>query len=111
MLIEVENDVYFIANRLKEIDPNYQIFFNTKRKMFEVHSKGQIGGSYCLTIPYLTLDKRTLDLVNKTKIENSEKLFEEMERNNKAIEQKRFDEVIKQTESIMRKLWKNYKNL
>ena len=104
MLIEVENDVYFIANRLKEIDPNYQIFFNTKRKMFEIHSKGQIGGSYCLTIPYLTLDKRTLDLVNKTKIENSEKLFEEMERNNKAIEQKRFDEVIKQTESIMRKL-------
>ena len=109
MLIEIENDVYFILDRLKEIDKNYQIFFNTKRNVFEVHSIGQIGGSYCLTVPYKILDKRTLDLVNKTKRENSERLFEEMERENKKLEAKKNDEMVKQAESIMRKLWKSIK--
>ena len=104
MLIEIENDVYFIVDRLREIDEDYQIFFNTKRKVFEVHHKGQIGDSYCLTVPYKTLDKRTLDLVNKTKRENCEKLLLEMERENRKLEDKRFNELIKQTESIMRKL-------
>ena len=107
MLIEIKNDVYFILDRLKEIDKNYQIFYNTKRKVFEIHSRGQIGGSYCLTVPYKTLDSRTVELVNKTKRENSEKLFEEMERENKKLEAKRYSELVKQTESAMRKLWKS----
>ena len=104
MLIEIKNDVYFILERLKEIDRNYQIFFNTKRRVFEIHSKGQIGGSYCLTVPYKTLDSRTVELVNKTKRENSKKLFEEIEKENRKLEAKRYNEMVKQTESIMRKL-------
>ena len=104
MLIEIKNDVYFILDRLKEIDSNYQIFFNTKRKVFEIHCKGQIGGSYCLTVPYKTLDSRTVELTLKTKRENYKKLFEEIEIENKKLETKRYNEMVKKTESIMRKL-------
>ncbi|MDD4110357.1 MAG: hypothetical protein PHS54_02260 [Clostridia bacterium] len=86
MLIEIQNDIYFINSRLKEIDEKYQIYFNTKRNVFEVHNKGQIGDSYCLTIPYSLLDQRTIDLINKTKIENKEKILKEIEKNNEKIE-------------------------
>jgi hypothetical protein len=86
MLVEIQNDIYFINSRLKEIDENYQIYFNTKRKMFEVHNKGQIGDSYCLTVPYSLLDCRTIEYVRKTRIENRKKLIEEMDRNNENLE-------------------------
>lgn len=86
MLIEIQNDIYFINSRLKEIDDNYQIYFNTKRNLFEIHNKGQIGDSYCLTIPYSLLDQRTIDLVKKTNIQNKEKILKEIEKNNEKIE-------------------------
>lgn len=86
MLIEIQNDIYFIGSRLKEIDSNYQVFYNTKRNMFEVHNKEQIGGSYCLTVPYSKLDQRTVDFVRKTRTENRKKLFEEIDKDNERLE-------------------------
>lgn len=86
MLIEIQNDIYFINSRLKEIDKNYQIYFNTKKDKFEIHNKEQIGDSYCLTIPYSLLDQRSVDLVRKTRIENRKKLIEEIDRENEKLE-------------------------
>ena len=86
MLVEIQNDVYFISSRVKEIDKDYQIFFNTNRKVFEIHNKGQIGDSYCLTVPYSLLDERTVKNVRKTRVENRKKLFEELEKSNDLLE-------------------------
>lgn len=86
MLINVNTDNYFIAQRIKEIDYNYYIVFNTARKKFEIHNKSQGNNTYCLTVPYSTLDARTLDFVNETKIENIQKLMEKIEKNNKKLE-------------------------
>jgi hypothetical protein len=86
MLVEIQNDVYFINSRLKEIDENYQIFFNTRKRSFEVHNKGQIGSSYCLTAPYSSLDARLIDFVRKTRVENRRKLIEEIDKNNEKLD-------------------------
>lgn len=94
MLIEIENDIYFINSRLKEIDSNYQIYFNTKKKTFEVHNKEQMGGSYCLTVPYSLLDQRTVDFVRKTRTENRKKLFEEIERDNDNLEKNKEKRIL-----------------
>lgn len=104
MLIEIKNDVYFILSRLKEIDENYQIFYNTRRKVFEVHNKAQIGDSYCLTVPYGVLDSRLIELVRKTRVENSKKLFEEIDKQNEQIENKNKKEIVKYAENIFKKL-------
>lgn len=104
MLIEIKNDVYFILSRLKEIDENYQIFYNTRRKVFEVHNKAQIGGSYSLTVPYGVLDSRLIELVRKTRVENSKKLFEEIDKQNEQIENKNKKEIVKYAENIFKKL-------
>jgi hypothetical protein len=94
MLIEIQNDIYFINSRLKEIDKDYQIFFNTVRKVFEVHNKEQIGDSYCLTVPYPLLDARTISHVMRTRVENRRKLFEEIERNNELLEKRQEKRIL-----------------
>ncbi len=104
MLIEIKNDVYFVLSRLQEIDKNYQIFYNTKRKVFEIHNKAQIGGSYSLTVPYRVLDSRVVELVKKTRVENSKKIFAEIDAQNEKIDLKNQKEIYKQTEKILRKL-------
>lgn len=85
MLIEILDDVFFIEQRIKEIFSGYRIFFNTKKQKFEIHNVGQIGGSYCLTVPFQHLDERTLDLVLKTRIENKVKLIDEIDKENEKI--------------------------
>jgi hypothetical protein len=82
MLINIETDVFFISQRLREIDENYFIKYNTITKKFEIHHKEQMKNSFCLSVPYNTLDERTLELVNKTRIENIDKLIEKMDKEN-----------------------------
>lgn len=89
MFIEILNDVFFIEKRVKEIDKNYRIYFNTKKQKFEIHNVGQVGGSYCLTVPFQHLDERTVDLVLRTRIENRNKLIEEIDKENEKIEKNR----------------------
>lgn len=88
MLVEILDDVFFIGNRIREIDKDYRIFFNTKRKKFEIHCIGQIGNSYCLTVPFSCLDARTVELVRKTRIENRERLINEIDLENQKIQEK-----------------------
>ncbi len=86
MKIKIKQDVYNISNRIKVIDKKYFIVFNTSTIRYEVHHSGQLDCSYCLTLPYSTLDARTLDFVNKTKINNLNNLILEMENSNNLLE-------------------------
>lgn len=109
MLIEINNDVYFISEKIKEIDGGYKIFYNTKRKKFEVHNVNQIGSSYSLTIPYNILDGRTLLLVKKTRIENRKKFFEEIEKNNNLLEKRAENENKIKNEFLIKEKLTNLK--
>lgn len=82
MKIEIKNDLFDIANRLKQIDKDYFVLFNTSKKVFELHAKGQPYSSYCLTFPYTELDERAVSLALKTRAENKDKLIKEMEEEN-----------------------------
>ncbi|MDD2445770.1 MAG: hypothetical protein PHX09_03050 [Clostridia bacterium] len=82
MLIKVETDVFFISERLREIDKDYFIIFNSKTQGFEIHHKGQIMNTFCLNVPYRTLDARTLELVQKTRIENIKNITDNLDNEN-----------------------------
>ena len=41
MLIEIKHDVFYVAERLKEIDFKYFILYNTDKKKYEIHHSGQ----------------------------------------------------------------------
>ncbi|MBO4412995.1 MAG: hypothetical protein J5779_03170 [Clostridia bacterium] len=104
MLIEIRNDVYFILNRIKEIDKNYKIFYNTTKKHFEIHNSKQKGDSYCLTIPFKVLDERCVSLVRKSRVENANEIFKEIDRQNEEMNRKKEKEMIEQIEKEFRKL-------
>lgn len=84
-LIKIYNDCYFIANRLKEIDKSYEIYYNLNRNCYEVHSNQQAKSSYCFTVPFRELDERTLDYAIKTLSTNRDKIIKEIEENNRLV--------------------------
>jgi len=96
MLININTDNFFIAERLKEIDKNYFLVFNSKSKKFEVHHKGQHENTFCLSLPFAELDNRTLDLVQKTRVENINKLIEEIEKENQKLETQKNKEILRE---------------
>ena len=81
----VVTNVFLIPERLREIDSGYFVLRNHDAKKFEIHHRGQLHNTYCLTVPYSELDERTLHLVQKTRICNAEKLLAEMEEHNRKI--------------------------
>ena len=63
---EVTGDLYDIAWRIRAIDPLYRVWYSYRKRRYEVHHLGQKGDTYALTVPYGTLDERTLRLVRRT---------------------------------------------
>ena len=81
----IENDLFNIVQRIKNIDKKYFVVFNLKRKKFEVHYKRN-KNTYELTIPFDELDARAVYFVLKTKMENQKKLLKEIEESNKKLQ-------------------------
>ncbi len=79
---EIYSDCLDIVKRLKEIDKDYFVVYNNKRKTFELHNRAQERDTFCLTIPYDTLDERAILLTKKTLSEKRDELFKEMEEEN-----------------------------
>ena len=87
-LIKIEGDPYFIAQRLKEVDSSYEVYFNKNTQSYEVHSNQQKKGSYCFRVPFDQLDERTIIHAKRTRIENRDKIIAEIEKENLLLEEK-----------------------
>lgn len=62
----IENDTNHIAERIRDIEDGYFIVRNNIDGLCEVHSTENIGDTYCFTVPYKTLDARTLEYCRYT---------------------------------------------
>jgi len=105
MKIKIENDVFDIINRLKEIDEGYYIVYNTNSKKNEIHNK-YTKNSYCLTIPYSQLDERTIVLANNTHVRNYKKILESIEENNDRLQTEKIEELKEVNDYKIRELLK-----
>jgi hypothetical protein len=47
--IKISGDVYDISKRIKNIDRDYYVVYDTSKQKFEIHNSSQIDSSYCLT--------------------------------------------------------------
>ncbi len=95
---EIESDCLDITKRIKAVDEDYFVVFNLDKKKFELHNKSQGRNTYCLTFPFDSLDERAVTLVLKTMVQNSDALFEEMQRENE-----------KQEKDNIKKIWNDFK--
>lgn len=91
---EIESDCLDIIRRIKEIDKGYYVVYNSDKRVFELHNREQGRNSYCLTFPYDALDERCYLHVLKTRVRNSDALFQEMEEENKRNQQRQIKEVL-----------------
>ncbi len=97
MNIKILCDVYNISKRIKDIDKNYYVVYNTSKQKFEIHNSKQYGTSYCLTVPFNQLDKRTLKYVLKTQSANIDEILDQIENDNKKRENANFTSVFSKT--------------
>lgn len=81
-MIEINTDLFDIVKKIKTIDSNYRIFRNIKKHRFEIYYQKGLNLNLEIVVPYEKLDYRTINLLNKTKIENADAIFEEIEKHN-----------------------------
>lgn len=75
-LIPVGHDLYSVAERLKEIDDRYELYYNAALGRYEIYASGALQ----LTVPRGELDARTIARVRETRIERADKVLREIER-------------------------------
>jgi len=90
---EITSDVYDIAKRLREIDPDYFILYDVRKDRFEIHHKGQQDNTFCLIVPYDTLDERTLILVYETRAEKAKEIFAKMQKHNERLDRQKQEDM------------------
>lgn len=83
MKIVIKNDVFDIASRLKEIDKDYFVVWDTVKQRFEVHNSKNRGDTFCVSVPHKSLDARTITRVLYTRIERVEQLLDELKKQEK----------------------------
>ncbi len=98
--VEIRQDLYDISKRLREIDRGYFAVYNSLKSRFEVHHRGQ-RNTFCLALPYETLDERTLRLVRRTRAERAEECMRELERENAIKEREIRYEIKKKAQKAL----------
>jgi len=81
----VDSDSLDIVQRLREIDKSYYLVFDVDVKKFCLYAKVGDSFDHCLTFPYEVIDERMIDLTLKTRVQNSDALFEEIEQENERL--------------------------
>ncbi len=101
MKIQIKHDVYDIAKRIRYIDRDYYIVYDTLKRVYEIHNSSQLGSSYCLTSPYDTLDDRVLKYVRETSSANIENILEKIDIKNRIRENAEKSRVLSQFNDVI----------
>ena len=99
-LIRIENDVFDIGARLKEIDGGYYPVYNLTKKRYEIHHE-KMKNSLQVVLPYDGLDARAIEKVRETRIEYAMAKIRELDREN---ERKRVEQEKKNKENAFIKI-------
>lgn len=86
-LIKVQ-DIFFISERIKDINENYILFYNTKNHRYEIHDIANQICSECITFfDYPT--KEILFRLKSSNKQNMQKLLIDIEKHNEKLENER----------------------
>lgn len=104
MKIRIEEDLFDIVSRIREIDDGYFVVFDDSKNCFEIHNSKQIN-TYCLTVPFDTLDSRCIDLVNSTSTRYFDNIIYDIDRNNIKVEENNKNNLKSQTDFMLREIY------
>ena len=100
-MIEITNDLFDIAWRLRSVNDSYRLYYNTQKCRYEVRN----GDTNALefVVPYGELDARTVEYARYTSVSNANALLEEIERNNAKVEQQAIAKLTENAECRIEK--------
>ncbi len=99
--ILIDNDPFYITERLRDIDENYFLVFNNIKHTFELHNSSQKDSTFALTLPFDCLDERTVFLARKTRKQNFDKLIDEMDSYNDKLKKNLLNHAIDQIKEVL----------
>lgn len=86
--IPVLTNIYDIPVRLKEVNRDFFVMFNTRIQKFEIHCASQPFDTLACVLPFEELDARALQYVREFSRERTQHLAEEIERYNEELDRK-----------------------
>jgi hypothetical protein len=87
-LVPIFTSTLCIPERLREMDQNYFLVFNTRTQKYEVHNLAHKGNTFGLTVYYDELDYRTLYVTRASDLRvRGAALFREIDEKNERLEQ------------------------
>lgn len=92
-LIKITDDLFDIAARLTSVKPSYVVYYNKQLRRYEVYD----GDKFAFAVPYSELDSRTIDYARLTSVQNADKIFAEVERNNEAVTKNIIQDAVNDT--------------
>lgn len=104
MKIKIESDVFDIAKRVKDIDEDYYILFDTSKNVYELHHKNQ-PNTYCFSYEFQNLDSRFIDKVYATNVNNIVNIVEDIDKNNDKIVQSENEKIKNTTDFMLREIY------
>ncbi len=93
MKIKIEDDLFDISKRLKEVDDTYFVVYDTGKRCFEVHSTMQVKNTFCFVVGS-RLTYYAIAKAQKTKINRLKTLIKKVEEDNLKVEEKN-NEILK----------------
>lgn len=105
MKIRIENDLFGIVDRLKNIDNDYAVYYDKCKGKFELHNM-RLRPTLQIVFPYSRLDKRVVDYALKTQVDVIIKEILGIDEHNRRIAENReankIDEVTEKLENAIK---------
>lgn len=88
------NDNFNLSNLIRKINPQYKLYFNQKDKIYFIVNSAK-NNEICLK--FYNFNQNVLKILQSTKVENSHKLFKEIDNFNYLTELKNKNSIIENT--------------
>lgn len=83
MKILIKNDLYDIADRIREINADYRVFFDTDRQKFILMRNNALE----LIFPFEELDERVIRHARYTSVQNVKEFLHDLDKENRETEE------------------------
>lgn len=105
MKIRIENDLFGITGRLRNIDSDYAVYYDKRSGKFELHNM-RLRPTLQIVFPYSGLDKRAVDYALRTQVNVILKEILNIDEHNRRLDENReaskIDEVTRKLENAIK---------
>ena len=92
MKVRVEEDLFDISSRIKDVGREYFVLYDTKKKVYEIHSTMQKRNSFCFLLGK-RLDYYAIQKAHKTSIKWLKSTLKNIDNHNIRLEEKINNEI------------------